>query len=97
MLDITATIEGRSTFAGVVSAVAEQLFIPGPRRAFLEILETAKSPAELLLFPKLTSGTPNADEGTRQRNYLLPLELVEVENGTIVARESERVRKAYTR
>jgi len=28
LLDITATIEGRSTFAGVVSEVAEQLFIP---------------------------------------------------------------------
>lgn len=71
------------------------LFLPQQRREFLRILEVSKSPADFLLFPKLTSGTTHGED-VRQRNYLLTLELVDVQTGAS-NRVAEQVRKAYTR
>ncbi|MGQ9589513.1 MAG: penicillin-binding protein activator LpoB [Planctomycetota bacterium] len=72
-----------------------ELFLPEKRREFLRILEVSKSPADFLLFPKLTSGTTQG-EGVRQRNYLLTLDLVDVHTGAFQS-VAEKVRKAYTR
>ncbi len=74
---------------------ATDLFLPAQRRVFLGILEVSKTPADFLLFPKLTSGTTEG-EGVRQRNYLLTLELVDVHTGAS-HQVAEKVRKAYTR
>jgi hypothetical protein len=59
----------------------EDLFIPAKRRQFIALLEQQGNPVECLLFPTLTSGTTAADSGITQRNYLLTLELVDVETG----------------
>lgn len=71
------------------------LFLPQQRREFLRILEVSKTPADFLLFPKLTSGTTEGED-VRQRNYLLTLELVDVHTGASHI-QAEKVRKAYTR
>jgi len=73
----------------------EQLFIPSHRRTFLQLLETTNNPAQLLLFPKLTSGTTVSDD-VKQRNYTLTLDLVDVETGKDY-KVAERLRKAYTK
>ena len=70
------------------------LFIPAKRRVFLDILETAKVPAQVLIFPKLTTGTTELGPKRAQRNYLLTLELVDISTGRDF-RVSEEVRKAY--
>jgi hypothetical protein len=71
----------------------EQLFIPARRREFLAILETQNNPARFLIFPKLTSGS-TAGDGVNQRNYLLTLDMVDVETGEEY-KSSEQLRKAY--
>lgn len=73
----------------------EQLFIPAQRRQFLQTLETTNNPAQLLLFPKLTSGT-TLGEDVKQRSYTLTLDLVDVETGEDY-KVAERIRKAYTK
>lgn len=72
----------------------EQLFIPSHRREFLRILETTNNPAQMLLFPKITSGTTIGDD-VKQKNYTLTLDLVDVETGKDY-KAAERIRKAYT-
>ncbi len=74
---------------------ADELFLPKHRRTFIKALETQGNPVEFLLFSKLTSGTTRGD-GVKQRAYMLTLELVDVETGDF-NKESERIRKAYTR
>jgi hypothetical protein len=71
-----------------------QLFLPKYRRAFLEALEASDNPVQLLLFPKLTTGTTRV-ESDSQRNYTLTLDLVDVESGKDY-KVSEQVRKAYS-
>ena len=73
----------------------EDLFIPKHRRAFIEVLEASGNPVEYILFSKLTSGTTQGDS-VKQRDYMLTLELVDVETGDF-DKESARIRKAYTR
>ena len=72
----------------------DDLFIPAKRRVFLDVLETAKVPAQILIFPKLTTGTTELGPRKAQRNYLLTLELVDIATGKDF-RVSEEVRKAY--
>ena len=74
---------------------SEQLFIPRHRRAFVELLEQQGLPVEALLFPKLTRGTTDGD-GVTQRNYMLTLELVDVQTGR-TEKVSDRIRKEYQR
>ena len=73
----------------------EQLFLPKHRREFLAVLERQNNPAQILIFPKLSSGTTRSDD-VRQRNYQMTLVLVDVESGED-HRESTVIRKAYTR
>ena len=72
----------------------DDLFIPAKRRIFLDVLEAAKVPAQVLIFPKLTTGTTELGPKRAQRNYLLTLELVDISTGRDF-RVSEEVRKAY--
>lgn len=72
----------------------EELFLPAQRRTFAAALERSGSPVDAIIFPKLTSGTTNAGEGIKQRNYVLELELVDVESG-YNTQVSERLRKEY--
>ena len=54
----------------------ESLMQPAGRRELCRILEAQESPVQLLLFPKLTSGTTEGSD-TIRREYLLTLELVD--------------------
>ncbi len=60
----------------------DQLFLPQYQRQFLAVLEQQGLPVDAMLFPKLTSGTTNAGDGVRQRNYNLQLDLVDVKTGS---------------
>lgn len=73
----------------------EDLFLPRYRRQFIEILEAQGNPVELLLFPRLSTGTTTSGD-TSQRDYVLTLELVDVETGWD-DRHSAKVRKEYER
>lgn len=72
---------------------ADDLFLPKKRRVFVDELEAKGNPVEFLLFSKLTTGTTRGEEG-KERNYLLTLELVDVESGEF-DKQSTRIRKAY--
>ena len=74
----------------------DNLFLPKYRRDFIAVLEQSGNPVELLLFPKLSSGTTRGGDDTTQRNYLLTLELVDVDSGKSET-FSQPVRKQYQR
>lgn len=71
----------------------DDLLIPAGRRKFLETLEAEDNPVQLLLFPKITTGSTDAGR-TQQRDYMLTLELVDVNTGWD-DRFSSKVRKEY--
>ncbi len=73
----------------------DDLFLPKYRRTFAQVLEKSDSPVDFLLFSKITSGTTEG-ESVRQRNYLLTLELVDIETGQR-EQEAARIRKANKR
>ena len=73
----------------------DQLFIPKNQRAMKELLESQGHPVDAYLFPKLTSGTTAAGDGIIQRNYLLNLELVDLETGRSTKVSSKPLRKEY--
>ncbi|MEQ8765283.1 MAG: penicillin-binding protein activator LpoB [Planctomycetota bacterium] len=90
------TISDRFVSAGLreTRLRRDDLFIPAKRRQFIDVMESAGNPVDALLFPKLTTGSTRGED-TRQRNYLLTLELVDVKTGEN-EQVSERLRKAYT-
>lgn len=71
----------------------DDLYLPEKRRRFLKVLEANGNPVDFLMYASLNTGTTRAGRET-QRDYLLTLELVDVESG-----ESEKVnadvRKEY--
>ncbi len=71
----------------------DELFLPDKRQQFIDILKAQGNPIECLLFSKITTGSTQAHEA-KQRNYLLTLELVDLETG-YYDKVSERVRKVY--
>ena len=73
----------------------DDLFIPGKRRAFAQTLERDSNPVDFLLYAVLTSGTTKGS-GLKQRDYLLTMELINVETGDS-DKESTRIRKEYQR
>lgn len=75
------------------NARQDDLFIPAKRRDFLATLEAEDNPVQLLLFPKITSGTTQSGR-TKQVDYVLTLELVDVLTGWD-ERFSSKVRKEY--
>ena len=71
----------------------DDLFLPAGRRKFIETLEAEDNPVQLLLFPKITTGSTAAGR-TQQRDYMLTLELIDVTTGWD-DRFSSKVRKEY--
>ncbi len=71
----------------------DQLFLPNNRRMFAAALEEVGQPFDYLLFAKITSGTTGSN-GDYQRNYLLTLELVNIQTGDN-DKESATLRKGY--
>lgn len=74
---------------------ADELYLPEKRRKFIKILEANGNPVDFLMYASLNTGTTTSGRET-QRDYLLTLELVDVESG-----ESEKVnadvRKEYVK
>jgi hypothetical protein len=71
----------------------DDLFMPDNARVFAAVLEQQGQPFDYLLFAKLTSGTTH-DNHDYQRDYLLTLELVDLQTGQY-DKESARIRKGY--
>jgi len=71
----------------------DSLFVPTNMRMFVESLEQMGQPFEYLLYATITSGTTQGNQ-SYQRDYLLTLELVNVQNGAY-DKESAMVRKGY--
>ena len=71
----------------------DELLLPQPRRHFAAVLERDGQPVDFLLFATITSGTTRNNE-SYQRDYLLTLELVNVQTGDY-DKESATLRKGY--
>lgn len=69
------------------------LMTPAHRMAFQNLMQQSDQPFDYLLFGKLTSGT-TTDNKSYQRDYLLTLELVDVNDGSY-DKESAKIRKGY--
>ena len=71
----------------------DELFVPDKMRQFQAIMEKDGQPFDCLLFATLTSGTTKSN-GDYQRDYLLTLELVDLQTGQ-PDKESATIRKGY--
>lgn len=71
----------------------DSLFLPGNRDAFAAALGRQGSPVDVLLYATITSGTTDRNKST-QRDYLLTLEMVNLQTGEYV-KESSKIRKGY--
>ena len=88
-------ISRRFTEAGLRAARMrpDELFLPANQRNFLGIMESQGAPFDYLLFATVTSGTTRSND-TTQKDYLLTLELVNIQTGT-PDKESASLRKGY--
>lgn len=88
-------ISRRFVEAGLRSARIrpDELFLPAHQRQFLAVMEQQGQPFDYLLFATLTSGTTRAN-GDSQKDYVLTLELVNLQTGT-PDKESATIRKGY--
>jgi Arc/MetJ-type ribon-helix-helix transcriptional regulator len=73
----------------------DELYIPEKRRRFLHALEASGNPVDYLLYASINTGTTKRGN-EQQRDYLLTLELVDVETG-VAEKVNENVRKEYLR
>jgi hypothetical protein len=91
-------ISRRFTEAGLREARLrpDELFLPKNQRTFLGIMEAQGQPFDYLLFANLTSGTTNASSSKSQKDYILTLELVNIQTG-IPDKEQATIRKGYSR
>jgi hypothetical protein len=71
----------------------DELFIPQNMRLFVAALEQQGQPFDYLLYATITSGTTRSN-GDYQRDYLLTLEMVNVQSGAY-DQESASIRKGY--
>ncbi len=71
----------------------ESLLVPNNMRLFTTVLQRQSQPVDYLLFATLTSGTTTRNTSS-QRDYLLTLELVNVNDGTS-DKQSAEIRKGY--
>ena len=69
------------------------MFLPENMQAFTAVMAQQGQPFDYLLFAKLTSGTTDKN-GSYQRDYLLSLDLVNVNTGQF-DKESAKIRKGY--
>lgn len=90
-----AQISRRFTEAGLREARMrpDELFLPANQRKFLAIMESQGAPFDYLLFATITSGTTRTASAT-QKNYILTLELVNIQTGT-PDKESAEIGKIY--
>lgn len=72
----------------------DDLFVPGNARMFTAAMEKLQQPFDYMLFAKINSGTTSSNSKDSQRDYLLTLELVNMENGK-ADKESAELRKGY--
>ena len=72
----------------------DDLFVPTKQRQFIKVMESQGSPIDYLLFASLTSGTTRSTNDNTQKDYLLTLELVNIQTGT-PDKESASIRKGY--
>ncbi|MBL4884715.1 MAG: penicillin-binding protein activator LpoB [Planctomycetaceae bacterium] len=70
------------------------LFVPSNQRMFTTVMEQMQQPFDYLLFAKITSGTTTSNKNNYQRDYLLTLEMVNMNDGTF-DKESAMLRKGY--
>lgn len=71
----------------------DALFLPNNMQVFSAAMAQQGQPFDYLLFAKLTSGTTEKNRDY-QRDYLLTLELVDVQSGRF-DKESTKIRKGY--
>jgi hypothetical protein len=71
----------------------DQLYLPENMRSFIAVLERQGQPIQALLYATLTSGTTR-DDSNYQRDYLLTLEMVNVNTGDY-DKEQALLRKGY--
>ena len=71
----------------------DSLFLEQNRQIFTAALQQQGQPFDYLLYARLTSGTTQNNQDT-QRDYLLTLELVNIETGQY-DKESAKIRKGY--
>ncbi len=72
----------------------DELFLPQQMRTFSAIMEQQGQPFDILMYATLTSGTTRSNEKNYQRDYLLTLEMVNVQTGDY-DKESASLRKGY--
>lgn len=78
-----------------VGVSRDKLFLPANRRKLATILEQSGNPIDALLFGKLTQGDTRAGN-LKQSDYLLTMELMNVEDGTRLMSVGE-ISKEYAR
>jgi Peptidoglycan-synthase activator LpoB len=71
----------------------DSLLIPSNMQLFTAVLQRQGAPFDYLLYAKLTSGTTERNS-SKQRDYVLSLELTNVHTGTYDAQAAE-IRKGY--
>jgi hypothetical protein len=71
----------------------DELFLPENQHKFLAVMQAQNAPFDYLLFAAVTSGTTRDNDRT-QKDYLLTLELVDVQTGR-PDKESASLRKGY--
>ena len=71
----------------------DALMVPDNMNLFTAVLQRQGAPIDYLLYAKLTSGTTQRNS-SKQRDYLLTLELTNVHTG-IYSKESAEIRKGY--
>ena len=75
---------------------SDDLFLPVNMATFSSAMQKEGQPFEYLLFAKLTSGT-TVDNLDSQKDYMLTLEMVNVNSPDDRLKESTRIRKEYNR
>lgn len=73
-----------------------ELVVPANRRNFMKVMESNGNLFDYILFANLSSQTTQDNIDT-QRDYLLTLELVDIQSFSLVARSSQKLRKEYNR
>ncbi|QDT31181.1 penicillin-binding protein activator LpoB [Thalassoglobus polymorphus] len=71
----------------------DDLFMPKHQQLFTQTMEKMNQPFDYMLFAKITSGTTR-DNKKYQRDYLLTLEMVDINTGEFT-KESATLRKMY--
>lgn len=89
------TISPRYVESGLrqLRLLPEDLMIPARQAEFQSVMQRLDQPFDYLLFAKLTSGTTESNR-SYQRDYVLTLELVNVNDGSY-DKESAKIRKGY--